>query len=396
MLNNGTIRYSRPVERPVGRVADPTGKEPVPDILRRIEVGILKMPALATCELALTFAVSPVGEPAGVTPLAGMPWIDPDNSASESLGLVGEKLPELSEGPCVQSSLGVAPAGFHPLSDVSQILNRNGCTGSDTFQNTFTQYVIAIPSEPSFTASEASKVPFGGPRTVGLQFTLQAEAALADFAPSAFAMKAVVAGHGGTADTKIDTKGGSALYERNAGKVYNYVEKELPIPANQISGSGFIADVRNRVGGDREGDFLTADGSGYVDDAALPIYSVGMLVQSRRAERGNRTVNLPAFLLQGQCGFDGFRRFLSRLNVMIGHQIGSERLAIQIRQLVKIERVTISSAPPNGTNVIERFRELNRSLRQAFRLLGGWLEIQFYRSLHCINSTIRRYDYAIL
>lgn len=396
MLNGSTIRYIRPIERPVGRVTDPTDKELVPDVFRGIEVSILKMSALTAPELALAPSVTSIGEPAGVAALAGMPWINTDHHAPDSLSLVGQELPELGEGPRVQTAFGISPASLDSLPDVGQILDNDSRAGRNAFQNVFAQYVIAIPSEPLFTAREASKVALGRLRAIGLQFALQAEASLADFAPAAFAMEAVIACHGGAADPKINPDGLAVRGKLNIRQIDDYVQPELSISADQISGSGLAPVQWQRVIGDSEGDLLATSDRSYICSPRFPVNAIGMTVKAWRAEIRNWAGYFLPFLLQSQRRFYTLRRFLDRLNVVVGNQMRSNNLAVSICQFVKVKGIAFHQSPTDRANVVERLRELKHSVHQAFGLRCSRLKAQLDCSLHQVNITIREYDYASL
>lgn len=254
--------------------------------------------------------------------------------------------------------------------------------------------MIAIPSEPLFTAREASKVAFSRLRTVRLQFSLQAEAALADFAPTPFAMEAVIAGHGWMANAQINSEGLLICDERNIRQVNGYMQPELPVTVDQISGSRLVSSKRKSVVRDVERNLLATGHGGQADNPGFPINSVGVAVEPRRTEARNWTTNFEPFLFQRQRRFDGFSRFLNCLYVVIGNQSRGKRLGLTVGQLVQREGVAFFETPSDGADVIKGFRKLLYRSQQAFGLFVGWFEEQFDRARHYIKHTTQVGDYA--
>ena len=164
------------------------------------------MTARTTTELALALAITPIGEAAGVAPLARVPRVYTNDSDANRLSLVFQKGSQLSERPGVKPALGVAARDSDAGSDVREVFDNHSRSWLNVCQNRPRENMVAIPSEPLRASREVLQVPLGTLRPIGLQLATKAEAAFLHFAPAAFAVKSVVRCHGGSADSEVNAQ----------------------------------------------------------------------------------------------------------------------------------------------------------------------------------------------
>ena len=131
--------------------------------------------ALATKEIGLRPAIAPVGVAAPVTSLRGMPGVNGDDLAAKSFSFILQEFLELGEAPGVKPSFSLSPGCLHSLPDVSEVFYNDSCAWLNAVEDRGGQNVVAIPSEALLTPSEASKVPSGRLRPIGLQSTSEAK-----------------------------------------------------------------------------------------------------------------------------------------------------------------------------------------------------------------------------
>ena len=158
---------------------------------------------LTAQELGLRPAIPPTGETASGAPLTGLTGVDEYDLTSSGFRFVLQETPELQERPRVQSSAGFPVVDLNPVPDVREVLKHDSRTCINILDNRGGGNVVTIPSESLFTTSEASKMPLGALRTVGLQCTPKTKYFIHNFLHVPVAMKAVVGTHGRTSHSQV-------------------------------------------------------------------------------------------------------------------------------------------------------------------------------------------------
>lgn len=347
-----------------------------------MEVGIKLEPTLTAEELGLRTTVASVGKPAYGASLARVPGVNGDHLAAERLGLVFQEALELGEAPRVKPAFGFAAPGFDTASNVGEVLNHDSRAGFNAFEDRGRENVVAIPSETLFASSEASKVPFGALRTVGLQGTFEAEGTLDDFLHVSVAMKAVVRGHGRPGNSEVNPDSLAVAGERNLGQLHNNVEIETALTEQKVSRSRRTAHHILGIVGEIKRNLYSALRGRQVHDSPLPIQSEGMQVVSRWAKQGLWASRSQPLLLSGDSGLHRFGSLLSGLNVKVGNKTRQGSFTITVSQEMKGVGIAVVLFPSRAADAIERLGELLHRFMQNFRLFLRRLEGYANRSIH--------------
>jgi hypothetical protein len=191
----------------------------VSDVPRTVEISVAAMRTLPTTEQGLRSAVTAGDVPAGVTPLAGVPGINPDHAAALRRGLVLQEALQLGEAPGVQSPFGFPTPGFDAATEVGEVLDNDDRAGRNPVHDAPGENVVAIPSEPQIAAREASQVPLGTLRAVGLQLPFATQPALDDLAPVLLTEELPVRGDGGVSNAQIDAEGSAGCHREHVEQV---------------------------------------------------------------------------------------------------------------------------------------------------------------------------------
>lgn len=340
------------------------------------------MTTRTTTELALSLAVPAIGKPAGVAPLARVSGVYPDNTTANSLRLVFEERAELSERPCVDAPLGIPSGGLYAGSDVREVFDNNGRSGFNSGENALAENVVAIASESLFASREASKMTLGRLRAFRLQISLKTEPAFAGFPPSALAVEPVVGCHGRAAHTEINTEGGAVIHKLHVGQFEDDVKGEAALPVNEVGGGRLVFRKGSGVFRQIESDVLPPVHGRHVHRPLAPIHLERVEVVARGANRGLWASDFTAILFQGESRLDGFRRFLTGLNVKVRNEVRKRGLTLPVGQLVERVGVPVGQTPAFSAHGVEGPRELTHGFKQAFSLFRGWFQRYSKRSVH--------------
>src|SRR5260221_937952 len=143
------------------------------------------------------------------TGLAGMPGVNLDYSNAAFLRLVGNEIVELVKAPTVQTAfvrnilvLFAAPY-LGGVPDVREIFEDKGTARGSLLNDTTGKDMIAVPVETSQLFAQLFQVALSRLRSVGLQFSSQAEIATIHFFPVAFAQKLALRGDGWSGQGQI-------------------------------------------------------------------------------------------------------------------------------------------------------------------------------------------------
>jgi len=115
------------------------------------------MKATLTAEkLGLRPAIAPVGVATAVAPLGGMPRVYSHDLASNSFSLVLQEAFELSKAPRVKPAFSFSAPSFTSTPDVGQVLDHNGGSWLNAFEDRSGKHVVAIPSALTLLPAHAA------------------------------------------------------------------------------------------------------------------------------------------------------------------------------------------------------------------------------------------------
>jgi len=338
--------------------------------------------ALATKEIGLRPAIAPVGVAAPVTSLRGMPGVNGDDLAAKSFSFILQEFLELGEAPGVKPSFSLSPGCLHSLPDVSEVFYNDSCAWLNAVEDRGGQNVVAIPSEALLTPSEASKMPFSGLRTFGLESTSEAKCSLDNFLHMPVAVKAVVRSNGGPGNAQVNAESLAIRSKFNIGQANNNVKVKPAWTINKISCGCRLA---NRVPGifrKGEGYFHSALSGRKTDNSLVPVYFEGVKVIPGRASDRLRAADLASLFVPADCRPNRLAGFMYRLYMQIGDQSRQSVFAVAIGQAVKRIGVAGSLLPAQATDGVISLGKLLNRLIKSFSLFLGRLKLYTYRSIH--------------
>ena len=338
--------------------------------------------ALATKEIGLGPAVTPVGVAASVAPLASVPGIDCDHLAANSLSLVFEKAFELGEAPGVEPAFGFTSGGFDAAPDIGEVFNNDCSTGLNAVEDRGRKNVVAIPSGALFAPSEASKVPSGRLSTFGLQSTSEAKCPFYNFLHMPIAVKAVVRSDSRPGNPQVDTDSLAARSKLNIRQSDDNVKVKPAFTVNKVGSGRRLASCIPGIFRKEEGHLHSALSGGQTNNFPVPVYFEGVKVIPRRA--GNRlrtTYPVPLFVL-ADCRPHGFTGFLPGLDMQVRYEGRQRIFAVAIGQAVKRVGIAGSLLPGHAADSIKYLGELLNRLIQGFNLFPVRLKQYSYRPVH--------------
>ncbi len=338
--------------------------------------------ALATKELGLGLTVAPVGVAALTAPLRGVSGVYSDDLAADSLRLVLKKSLELSKAPSVEPPFGFPPSSFDTTPDVGEVFHDNSRTGFNAIENRGRQNVVAIPSEAMFTPSEASKVPLGRLRTIGLQSTFEAKYLFDNFLHVPVAVEPVVRSNGWSGNPQVDADSLSIISEGNSRQTEDNVEEETTFSMKKVSSSRGATIRILGIFGKTEYYLGSALGRGQVNNIIVPVYPEGMQIISRRTGYRLRATCLESLLHSGDCRPHSFAGFLPSLDMQVRDESRVGILASTISQVMKRVGITCSLIPTCAADDVKRLGKLLNRLIKSFSLFLGGLELYPNCSIH--------------
>jgi hypothetical protein len=357
-----------------------------------LEVSIEMKTTLTAKELGLGLTVAPVGVAAVVAPLGGMPRVYSHYLATESFGLVLQETFELSKAPRVEPPLGFSAPSFTSSPDVGQVLDHNGSSWLNAFEDRGRQNVVTIPSEALLTPSEASKVPSGRLRTIGLQGTSKAKCTFDNFLHMPVAMKAIVGGNRRVSDTEVNSDSLATGNKGNFRQAEYDVKEKSPLPVNKISGSGRTPHRILGISRESKEHLTSTTGGSQIHDALLPVDVEGVEVEARRTEERLRAFRFQALLLSGYRRLHRFGGLLPGLNMQVGDQFGERGLTVPVGQAMKRVGIALTLLPTHAAHGVERLGKLPHRFMQSLSLFLRRLKPDANRSIHiCIIPYIGQY-----
>ncbi len=338
--------------------------------------------ALTTKKLGLRLTVAPIGVAAPVAPLRGVPGVYGDDLAADSLRLVLKESLELGEAPGVEPAFSFPTRGFDTAPDVSEVFHDNSCAGLNAAKNRGRQNVVAIPSEVLFAPSEASKVPFGRLRTIGLQLTSETKDSLDDFLHAPVTMEPVIRSDSWMGNPQVNADSLAITNKLDIRQADDDMKIKPALAVNKVGGSRRIVDHILSILRKVERYLHSTVRGRQADDPLIPIYFEGMQVVPGRTGYRLRTTCLVPLLQPGDCRPHGFTGFAYGLDMQIRDKVGQSILAIAVNKSLECVGIASSLLPPFPTDNIERLGKLLNRLTQCFSLVITWLKPYSYRSIH--------------
>jgi len=140
-----------------------------------------------------------------------MPRIDLDYADPSFLGFVGEEIIELGKRPTVQPAFGVnlfvllASSYLGMVSDVLEMFQDERGTWESILNDTLGEDMIAIPVEASLLMRQLPQMSRSRFRSVGLQFSLEAEMTTVNLFPVSTAEELPLTGDCWTVQPQVNT-----------------------------------------------------------------------------------------------------------------------------------------------------------------------------------------------
>ena len=337
---------------------------------------------LTAQELGLRPAVAPINESASGASLAGLTGVDKYNLTPFSFCLVLKESPELQKRPRVQSSAGFPVINLNPVTNVREVLKHDSSTCINIPDNRGRNSVVTIPSESLFTTSEASKMPLGTLRTVGLQCTPETKNPFNNFLHVAIPMKLIIGTHGGSGHSQIHSDGFPIGNKFNIRKFDNHMKIKPVLTEREVGGSGRITNRISSILGNIEGNLHPAAGSREIHNACFPIQNKSVQVVTGRTTQRLRATSLSSLLLSGNSRLHRFTGFLAGLDVQVRYKIRQSILTMTVGKTMKRVGVTVMLLPTSTADSIERLSKLAHCFMQSTCLFCRWFEKYPYRSVH--------------
>ena len=324
---------------------------------------------------------------AGYTPtsaasLTGLAGVNHNDLASSRFGLIFNKTLELSKAPGVESAAGLSMIDLDSISDVSEVFKNDSSTRFNIPDNRGGNNVVTIPSEALFAPSEASKMPFGTLRTIGLQITFKAKDKFDYFFLMTVPMKAVIGTDGRSCNPQINPDSLAIGYKFDIGQTDNDMKEKLTLVVNKISGGSFATDSIDGVRGNTKDNLHSTTGSRHTDDVLIPVHLEGMKVVSGRTNKRLGASNLVSFLLKRQGRLNRLGGLLSGLYMQIGDQIRQSVLTVTVGEFMKSIGITGSLFIAYLTDCVKRLGKLMHRFMQSLGLLVIRFKLNLYRSIH--------------
>lgn len=338
--------------------------------------------ALTTQELGLRLSVAPVGVATPIASLRGMSGVNRDNLTAERLGLVFKETLELGETPRMESAIGFPMPSLNPATDVSEVFNHDSRAGLNAPKYRSGQHVVAIPSETLFTSSEASKMPFGTLRTIGLQVTSEAKDSFDNFLLVSIPVKTVIRTNSRAGNSEINPNSLTIGNKFDVGQIDNDMKEELTPAVDKIGCSCFRTHCVDSVGREIKAHLHSTTGSRHTNYCFAPVYLKGMKIVSRRTYLRLGTTNPLTLLGKSQNGFNGFRGSVYRLDMQIRNQVRQGVLAITIGEFLQSIGVACFLLIAYLADCVERLGKLADCFAQRLRLLIRWSKFNSDRSIH--------------
>ena len=337
---------------------------------------------LATDKVRLGLAITPIGKSAHRASLAGMSGVNGDDLDTEGFSLVLQEILELSKTPRMKSPFSLASFCLDSGANIGEVFNHDSGASRCAFQDRCRENVVTIPSKALLTPSEASKVPFGALRTIGLQSLPQSESPFDDFLPVGVSVKAVIRTNGRTSHSEVYTDSLPVRREGNIRQFDNDMQIIPSLAVYQVGCGGGIADSVISIFRQEEGNVLSASSGGKVDGLGLPIHFECMKVIAWWAISRLGIRNLTPLLGLAYSGLNRFRSLLPRLDMQVGDKSGISVFTISVSQSMQSVGVAISLLPSYFTDLIKRSRELVSCIFQCLGLFFAGIKSHSYCSIH--------------
>ena len=325
----------------------------------------------ATEKVRLGAAIAPVGESANAAPLASMPGVNSDNLATDGLRLILKEALELGKAPGMKPSLGFPTPSLNLATDVGEVFNHDGSSWGNISQNIRRENVVAIPSEASFSPSEASKMPLGGLSTFGLEGTFKAEVSFSYFFHVPVAMKSVIGGHGRPDNTEVYPDSLTIRDKDSIGQLDNDMQVKLSFAGYQVSGSCRITHRIQGIFRNLKRYFHSATCCRHTDNSLIPVDLECVKVITGRAIIRLRVRHFAPFSYQGIRRLQGFGCLSYCLAMQIRNKLREHRLASTVGKAMQIVGIGLALFPTCAADSVKRLSELlNRFFKGTSLLIS--------------------------
>jgi hypothetical protein len=189
-----------------GHYSPLTLDSPLPDVERRVDVGVCGMPAADALEGGLVETIALVDTPARPALAGRIAGIDKGNRNAGAFRLVGDEISELGESP-ITKSRSLAAAGRYPAADTLQFFQGDAATGAFSIRyERLRNHMICVLLEPRLLAGEFTETALGRLGATLLKPLAPACQTIADAFNVGAGVDSAITIDGQGNDTKIDAE----------------------------------------------------------------------------------------------------------------------------------------------------------------------------------------------
>lgn len=381
----------------------------LPNILSGVEVCIQAVPTFAAEEKTLRTTIGAMLIATLRAGLTGMPGIDLDHGNTSLLPFISDEVIQLGKRPTMQLSLVInilvvlAPSHLGIVSNVLEVFQDNHRAWGSVLDDTLGEDMIAIPVEASLLPRQLPQMSLRRLRSVGLQFSLEAERAAIDFFPVPITEELPLAGDSRAVQAQVNSDDLIAFRNKRIRDLYHDMQPPFAFTVTQISSTGLAAIILFAISGNRKGDALLASHSREANGVLLPVESIGVQVIADRTgdtlghlyrlELRHWLASLQGFGyllrvarlmfgLPGKSGFQGLSSLDPCLDNLIRYQPRTRFLDSAIHRMMQANAILLMLLPAICTHGIERFGKLSKRFLQGYCLLWRGMQLYAYRSIH--------------
>jgi len=347
-------------------------------------------------KIRLRAAVAPVGEATNAASLASVPRIYSNHLTAKGLSLILKESLELGEAPGVKPSLGFPTPCLNPAADVGEVFNHNSSADLNVVEYRGRENVIAIPSEASFSPSEASKMPLGGLGAVGLQCASKAEVPFGHFFHVPVAMKSVIGGHGRANNAEVYPDSLPVTDEGDIRQFNNDVKVKLSFSIDEVGGSYWLANHIPGIFRNLKRYLYSATCCRHANDYLIPVDLECVKVVTRRAGIRLRARHFTPFSYQRIRRFQGLGGLPYCLYMQIRDKLRERRLASTVGKVMQIVGISLALFPTCTADSVKRLSELLNCFFKGTSLLISGQQSDLNGSIHAdiIPYTLENMQYS--
>jgi len=379
-----------------------------PDIHRSVQIGIEAVPACAAQEETLRTTIRPMLIATTGTHLGSVAGVYPFNGYATFLRFVEREAIQLGKAPTVQAALGVsflacAISDARGVTNVREVLKDNRTARRCILNDALGEDMICIPVEASLPLAQLFQVAFGRLRSVGLEFSANAEGTAIKLFPVLTSQELAFGGNGWPIQAQVNPDDFRALGDNRFRNSNHHMQPEFAFTVDEVSSGNLVPCIVSTEVRYGEGDSQLASTTREPDRLPIPVERIRMHIVANTAGLTMRHLDgleggwLFALLL----GFgnlllivrlvlflpregtpESLGGFDTRLNEQVTHQPRARGFCLIVHRMMQLDPVLFAVLPTIGTYLIEGSRELPKRLSQGCCLFGSWMQLYSHRSVH--------------